>query len=79
MCALHPGPPRTSLPTPFPLGFHGALALGALLHASSAGHLALVIYFTYSNVYVSMLFSQIIPPSPPPPESKSLFFMYVSP
>ena len=28
------------------------------------------------KVYVSMLFSQVIPPSPSPTESKSLFFMY---
>ena len=34
--------------------------------------LALVIYFTYGNIYVSMLFSQIIPPFPSPTESKSL-------
>ena len=34
--------------------------------------LALVIYFTYGNIYVSMLFSQIIPLSPSPTESKSL-------
>ena len=36
------------------------------------------IYFTYSNIRVSMLFSQIIPPSPSPTESKSLFFTSVS-
>ena len=41
--------------------------------------LALFICFTYDNVYVSMLFSQIIPLSPSPTESKSLFFMSVSP
>ena len=40
--------------------------------------LALVIYFTYPKVYVSMLFFQIIPPSPSPTESISLFFMSVS-
>ena len=40
--------------------------------------LALVIYFTYPKVYVSMLFLQIIPPSPSPTESISLFFMSVS-
>ena len=30
----------------------------------------LEIYFTYGNIHVSMLFSKIIPPSPPPTESK---------
>ena len=39
----------------------------------------LVIYFTYDNVHVSMLLSQIIPPSPFPTEFKSLFFTSVSP
>ena len=39
-------------------------------------HLALVICFTYGNVHVSMLFSQIIPPLPSPTESKSLFFFF---
>ena len=38
----------------------------------------LVIYFTYGNTHVSRLFSQIIPPSPSPRESKSLFFTSVS-
>ena len=40
--------------------------------------LPLAIYFIYGNVYVSMLFSQIIPP-PSPTVSKSLFFMSVFP
>ena len=38
----------------------------------------LVIYFTLDNVHVSMLFSQNIPPSPSPTESKSLFCTSVS-
>ena len=41
-------------PHPIPLGCPRAPALGALLHA-------LVVYFTYGNIHVSMLFSQIIP------------------
>ena len=35
--------------------------------------LPLAIYFTYCNVYVSILFSPIIPPSPSPTVCKSLF------
>ena len=36
------------------------------------------ICFTCGNTHVSMLFSQIIPPLPSPPEVKSLFFISVS-
>ena len=69
---LNPSP--TTL-HPIPLGCPRAQALGVLFHAS----LALVICFTYGNARVSMLFSQITPPSTSPIESKSLFFTSVSP
>ena len=38
----------------------------------------LAICFTYNNIHVSMPFSQIIPPSPSPTESKRLFYTSVS-
>ena len=47
--------------------------------SASCIKLALVIYFTYGDVHVSMMFSQIIPPLPSLTESKSLFFPSVSP
>ena len=39
--------------------------------------LALVIHSTYGNVYVSILFSQIVPRSPPTVQ-KSVLYVYVS-
>ena len=39
---------------------------------------ALVIYFTYGNIHVLLLLSQITPPSSSPTESKNLFFISVS-
>ena len=38
----------------------------------------LAIHFTYDIIHVSMPFSQIIPPSPSPAESKRLFYTSVS-
>ena len=38
----------------------------------------LTICFTYSNIHVSMLFSQIIPPSPSPRVPKSVLYICVS-
>ena len=67
-------PPPTSLLIPslrvFPV--HQSWA-PCLMHRPG-----LAIYFTYDSIHVSMLFSQIIPPSPSPTKSKSLFFTSVS-
>ena len=48
---------------------------GALVSCIQPG---LMSCFTLDNIHVSMLFSQIIPPSPSPIESKSLFNTSVS-
>ena len=62
----HPTPSRRSGP-------------GHQLRALSCTELGLVNYFTYGNIHVSMLFSQIIPPSPSVTESRvcSLYYSTV--
>ena len=47
-------------------------------HPVSCIEPGLAVCFTYDNIHVSMLFSQIIPPSPYPTESKRLFYTSVS-
>ena len=59
-----PSPPHPSVTTAFPV---------------LDSKFPLTVYFTYDNVYVSMLLSQNIPPSPSQTVSKSLSFMSVSP
>ena len=68
-------PPPTSLPIPS----LRVVPVHQLECPVSCIELGLVIYFTYDNIHVSMLFSQIIPPLPFPTESKDLFFISVSP
>ena len=71
---VHICPPiLNSCPPPSPPFLSGLSQSTGFECAASFIELALVIYFTYSNIHVSILFSQIIPPSPSPTESKSLF------
>ena len=68
-----PLPPLPSPPCPSGLSQSTSFEFPA-----SCIELALIIYFTYGNVHVSRLFSQIIPPSHSPTESKTLFFTSLS-
>ena len=69
---LNPFPPPSP---PYPSGLSQSTGFGC---SASCIELVLVIYFTYDNIHISMLFSQIIPPLPSPTDSqqtpKSLFF-----
>ena len=75
ICVPHPELPSHLPPYPSPQGHPTATSPE---HPVSCIELGLAVYFTYDNIQVSMLFSQIIPPSPSPTESKSLFFTSVS-
>ena len=66
------------LPSPSPSHPSGSSQCISPEHPVSRIKLGLAICFTCDNIHVSMLFSQIIPPSPSPTESKSLFFTSVS-
>ena len=66
-----------SLPPPSPPHPSGSSQCTSPEHPVSCIEPGLAIYFTYDNIHISMLFSQIIPPSPSPTESKSLFFISV--
>ena len=72
-------PSETPLPLPSSSNPSGSSQFTRCEDPVSCIKLGLVIYFTYGNIHVSVLFSQIIPPSPSPTESKRLFFTSVSP
>ena len=68
----------TPLPPPFPYHLSGSSQCTSPKHPVSCIEPGLVIRFLYDIIHVSMLFSQIIPPSPSPTESKRLFYASVS-
>ena len=74
MCSPSWTPPSTSLPitSPWIIPVHQPWALVSCIEPG------LVICFTLDNVHVSMLFSQIIPPSPSPSVQKSVLYICVS-
>ena len=70
ICVPHPDPPSH----PFPIPSLWVILVHQLRALVSCIKPGLVICFTLDNIHVSMLFSQIIPPSPSPTESISLFY-----
>ena len=67
-------------PLPLPSSYHpsGSSQCTSPEHPESWIKPGLAIRFLYDIIHVSMPFSQIIPPSPCPTESKSLFYTSVS-
>ena len=71
---VHVFPILKPLQPPSPSHPSGSSQCTSPEHPVSCIEPGLVIYFTYVNIHVSMLFSQIIPPLTSPTDSKSLFF-----
>ena len=70
--------PELPLPPPSPYHLSGSSQCTSPKHPVSCIEPRLTIRFLYDIIHVSMPFSQIIPPSPSPSESKSLFYTSVS-
>ena len=71
-------PSWNPLPPPSPSHPSGSSQCTSPEHPVSCIKPGLAIRFTYVNIHVSTLPSQIIPPSPSPTESKRLFYISVS-
>ena len=65
-------------PTSLPISSLWVTPVHQPVHPVSCIEPGLVICFTYDIIHVSMTFSQIIPPSPSPTESKRRFYTSVS-
>ena len=76
--SVHVFPILNHLPPPSPYHPSGSSQCTSPEHPVSCIEPGLVIHFTYDIIHVSMPFSQIIPPSPSPAESKRLFYTSVS-
>ena len=75
---VHVFPILSPLPPPSPYHPSGSSQCTSPEHPVSCIEPGLAIHFTYDIIHVSMPFSQIIPPSHSPAESKRLFYTSVS-
>ena len=74
---VHELPTLNPLPPLSPYHLSGSSQCTSPKHPVSCIKPRLAICFLHDSIYVSMPFSQIIPPSPSPTESKSLFFKVI--
>ena len=75
---IHVFPIRTLFPPPSPYHPSGLSQCTHPKHPVSCIEPGLTTHFIFDIIHVSMPFSQIIPPSPSPTESKRLFYTSVS-
>ena len=74
---VHVFPILNPLPPPSPYHLSGSSQCTSPKHPVSCIEPRLVIHFLYDIIHVSMPFSQIIPPSPSPTESKILCLFFL--